>query len=67
MGNLELSSAADLFGLTICVVPRNVLHPPKFVVGACPIALFYSGIHYDYMSAPYTVCGMVLFGMHSGR
>ena len=45
MGNLELSSAADLFGLTIYVVPRNVLHPPiKFGVGAYPIALFYSGI-----------------------
>ena len=50
MGNLELSSAADLFGLTIYVVPRNVLHPPiKFGVGAYPIALFYSGIHYDYI------------------
>ena len=35
MGNLELSSAADLFGLTIYAVPRNVLHPPiKFGVGA---------------------------------
>ena len=50
MGHLELIAAADVFGLTIYVVPRNPGHIPcKFGVGPFPVALWYTGEHYDYI------------------
>ncbi|CAE7032164.1 unnamed protein product [Symbiodinium sp. CCMP2592] len=48
MGNLELHAAAEIFGLTIVVVPQLADHQPvKFGEGSFKIALWFSGAHYS--------------------
>ena len=49
---LELQAAAEVFGVTIAVVPHDLAAVPvKFGLGPFKIALYYTGDHYDFFKA----------------
>ena len=52
MGNLEVQAAAEVFGLTIYVIPQQADHVPvKYGDGPFRVAIWYTGKHYDFLKA----------------